>query len=350
MRYTKHRAFVLALAASLMLGAGTVARATECMTEYSWTCSTSGGVCKGNFNPTGETFSEVDLTFPYTGPFELFWVLRFGNLPKGVHKLRTGYAAQDKAAGNEQSAEIMEIRRRQATGCTEDPSQPFAFVQNLQNVWNGIEWESLPVTDYDLGVSGTTDICLRFTSLQTPPSPSSLSGDDEFILDSNTSGSPFQPAIVTTLDTNYTADSETIAKGTIVSGSYTSTRLSDDQYEVLKEGGTQHQLRHVWAITKIPAGSSQTIYVEGSRVFNLDGDNFDIRYKWVANGTACNPTGPSLATGIIIDSESETVESAAIGNSSGTLCVQIADTAGGGHDNEVKIDNIYVVTASPACP
>jgi len=318
----------------------THAAATECLTEYSWKCGDkSPNTCKGSFaGDQGcdvEAFNESNACPEEGQPepvHELWYVLRFSGLPKGAHSVRTTWAAQGMCTGGEES-ETMDLKLRAVNGCEENGM--FATFAILDEPYS-------EVTDFPTSESGTTDLCIAFESNEQ------ASIRNEFLM-GHASCHP-HPVMVTTLDTNYTADSATLGKGSVVSGGYASTRTSDDNYHVLKEGGTQHQLRYVYAITQIPPGSSQTLYVEGSRLANVDGDNFDIRYKWVANGTACNPTGPSLASGIIIDSETETVESASVGNSSGTLCVQVADTAGGGHDNEVYIDNIYVVTANPSCP
>jgi hypothetical protein len=344
MRFTRFRSLELALAALLMLCLVTVAGATECVKQYTWSCGIGGGICKGAFTPNAETFTETDTTFPYTGPFELYWVLRYGNLPKGTHKLRTSFEAQDVVVGNP-TGEILEVKKKQLNGCTES-TPGFDMFQSFQDEWLGY-WSGLTLADYDLGLSGKNDICLSFRSLQQPPDPG-FTGHEEFIMDGDTDPSEQVPAIVTTLDTNYTCDSEQTSPGIIFSGNCGNTHVCDNIREVLQEGGTNHRLFHVYEITDIPVGSSQTLKVEGYRSNNTDGDNFAILYKW--SSTACSTSGMYLPTGIAIDSAAEVNQSTTIGNSSGRLCVAVDDTAGGSVNDKVNIDCIYVETANPVCP
>ncbi|HEU5181014.1 MAG TPA: hypothetical protein VFW45_09485 [Candidatus Polarisedimenticolia bacterium] len=244
--------------------------------------------------------------------------------------VRTSYSSQDPCIGNN-FGEAVTIKKRQANGC--DETGAYVSVQTLDENCCSSE------ADYDLNASGTTDICLGFLSTQT------YSGQDEFYM---FHGSTSAPAIVTTLDTKYPPDGEQTNPGIIFSGNYNNLKECDNVREVLQEGGTNHRLFHVYEITNIPAGSSQTLKVEGYRPTNTDGDNFAILYKW--SSTPCTTTGLYPPSGITIDSAAEVQQTATIGNSSGRLCVAVDDTAGGSNNDKVYIDCLYVETANPVCP
>ncbi|HEU5181013.1 MAG TPA: hypothetical protein VFW45_09480 [Candidatus Polarisedimenticolia bacterium] len=318
----------LAIAGLMTLSAG----ATECVKQFSWKCADkSPNSCKGIFHGGGaaETFTESG-NCNSAPPHELWQVLRFTGLPKGTHKVRTSYSSEDPCIGSS-FGESITIKKRQASGC--DETGTYVNVQTVDDSCCASE------ADYDLSASGTTDICLGFLSNQA------YSGQDEFYM---FNGAISAPAIVTTLDTEYFADSEQTSPGAIFSGNYTNTYISDNVREILQEGGINHQLFHVYEILQIPTGASQTLKVEGYRSNNTDGDNFAILYKWSA--TPCTTTGPYTPTGISIDSAAEVTRSAAIGNLSGRLCIAVDDTAGGSVNDKVNIDRIWVETASPVCP
>jgi hypothetical protein len=149
-----------------------------------------------------------------------------------------------------------------------------------------------------------------------------------------------------TLKNTFVAGSEYTNTGIVYSGNYTKTWSSDNQREVLREGGSHHRLLHMYQFTGIPAGASQRLYVEGSRPNNDDGDNFKILFRWDTNCTG----GRFQNSGITIDSASESIQSATLGNSSGSLCVVVDDSTSGGMDDYVYIDHVYVETVDPVCP
>ena len=330
----------LATASLIASGAG----AAECVKEYTWKCADKNpNSCKGTFHAgSAETFTESNACPTNGAPHELWQVLRFSGLPKGTHKVRTSYASQDVCIGDS-FGETVQIRARQAAGC--DETGLFQSIQTLDDSCCSTE------ADYNLGMSGTTDICLGFESSKAyagdpPPCSPNCYGQDEFYM---FHGSISAPAIVTTLDTLYPPDGETTNPGTIFSGNYTKLKDCDNDYEVLQEGGTNHRLFHVYTIEKVPAGSSQTLKVEGYRPNNSDGDNFAILYQWTTAAT-CPTSGPYQTSGITINSASETTYSANVGNSSGRLCVAVDDTTGGSNNDKVYIDCLYVEVANPACP
>jgi len=317
------------------------AAATECVSEYTWKCADKpGNTCKGYFNGVpgyqGESFQESnpDSQCPSQFPpaHELWQVLRFSNLPKGAHKVRTSFSSQDVCGDD--GAEVVNLKRRQANGCQETGA--FQQVQALDPNCCFAE------ADYDLNLSGTTDICIGFQSTQ------SRVQRDEFVTAHTVVPGHLHPALVTTLDTIYTADREVTSPGLIFSGNYTNTRTSDDVREVLKEGGTGHRLMHVYEIQKIPAASSYTLKVEGSRPNNSDGDDFQILYKW--SSQPCVTTGLYQTTAITINSATESVYTTAINGSTGNLCIGVDDTAQGANDDTVSIDHVYVEITDPVCP
>ena len=100
------------------------------------------------------------------------------------------------------------------------------------------------------------------------------------------------PALVTTPDTNYFADTEaTSSWGLITSGNYQNTWGSENTRETIRESGTGNKVKFAYELRRIPSGSAQTLYVEG---FSVPGESeqgdFEIRYKWNTNGAACSAT------------------------------------------------------------
>lgn len=234
-------------------------------------------------------------------------------------------------AGTE--TEVLQILKRVVNGCDES---------GLYQVVTELGPEGASETDYSLGVSsGYTDICLAFESQETSEFR------DEFYISHGSGHS--HPIVVTTLDTLYYADSEATGEGS-KSGTYQNTLTSDNVREQLTEGGTNHRLFHVYQINRVPAGSSQTLKVEGYRPNNADGDNFQILFKWIANGSNCPTSGMFQGSGITINSSTESVYSASVGSSSGTLCVAVDDTTGGTNNDSVYIDHLYVEVTNPSCP
>jgi hypothetical protein len=158
----------------------------------------------------------------------------------------------------------------------------------------------------------------------------------------------WHPVVVTTWpDATATAGADfTTNPGSIDAGSYTDTWTWNYTREVLKEGGAQHRLWHVWRFTDLPAGTSHTLYVRGYRPDNLDDDDFKVLYKW---STTC--TGLFQQTGLTINMPSgdEQLLSTTFGtgSSSGSLCVAIDDSADGSNDDTVHIDQLYVLTTCP---
>jgi hypothetical protein len=192
------------------------------------------------------------------------------------------------------------------------------------------------ITDYDLQTYGTTDICIKIVSDELSPYR------DEFIVDHAVSGHQ-TPAIVTY---DWTAVGEATGKGAIIGGSYLNTTVSDDSRETLQEGGSSHQLFHVYTIDNIQGNFNKTLIVEGYRQNNTDGDNFQVFYKWTT-GT-CPTSGLFASSGITINSSTEQTYTATIGNNTGRLCVAVGDTAGGSNNDTVKID--YLAVQHGTCP
>ncbi len=75
--------------------------------------------------------------------------------------------------------------------------------------------------------------------------------------------------------------------GTIVSGSYLQTQVSDDSREVLQEAllNGVSRLDHVWRFEGVPCRTNLTLRLEGQRPANSDGDNFKFYWSETPNGT-----------------------------------------------------------------
>ena len=312
--------------------------AVTCETEYTWKCADKQpNQCLGYFHGVHgagaiESFQEPnpDLQCGDQQPgHSLRQILRFENLPSfGAHKLKMSYASQN-VCGAAEETEVMRVSKRVVDGC--EDTGPFQQVVDV-----GPEGSS--ETEYALGVSGTTqDICLEFKS------PETNVYRDEFYTFHQADHA--HPIIVT--DADYEASSEATGVGSVVSGSYQSTFVSDNVREQLREGGIQHRLLHVYTIKQVPSTTPQTLRVEGYRPNNLDGDNFAILYQWISSGS-CPTSGPYQTSGIVINSGTETAYSANVGNSSGILCVAVDDTTGGSHNDSVYIDRLYLDVGT--CP
>ena len=334
---TKHKVWICALAIAALIC--TYAVATECVHTPAWDCGDKNpNACKGSYHGPGpgETFTESNAC-PHNGaPHELLQVFRYSNLPKGTHYVRTSYADQDVCVGNP-NGEIVQISKREANGCEE--TGIFQVMQSLDSSCCS------STADYNMGTTWNSDVCIAYSSARNydgsaPPCSPNCFGQDEFYMD---------PEFLTVLDTNYFGDSEQTNPGFIFSGGLTDTYVSDNTREVLQESGTNHRLFHVYTIEKVPAGSSQTLKVEGYRPSNSDGDNFAILYQWTTSAT-CPTSGPYQTSGIVINSGTESTYSANVGNASGRLCVAVDDNTGGSNNDKVYIDKIWVEVASPVCP
>jgi hypothetical protein len=294
--------------------------AEECVTHYSWKCDDdSNNDCKGFFSEgTQFVYTETE-----SSPHELWYVLRFSPPAVGSHYLRMSgisHSFQGLSTTEEFQAFI-----RQAAGCTED-----GFYQSVttfdDNCCSG-------VSDYSLGTTSTTDICIGMESSQQD------SNRDELQVD-HASGH-YHPVIATPFANDNWPDSESTSQGTVNAGSLAEvTRCSPGQYEHFQESGPQHRLWHAWTITGVPSGSGQTLHVRGSRASD-ESESFNILYKW---SSSCSGTSGFSATGISINSDTDADYQASLSNSSGTLCVVLDDASGGSLNDLVAIDHVYVVT------
>ena len=333
----KHKVWICALAIAALIG--TYAVATECVHTPAWDCSDKNpNTCEGTYLGTGaETFIESNSCPNNGAPHKLWQVFRFTNLPKGTHYVRTSFAEEDNCIGDS-FGEIGRILKREANGCEE--TGIFQVMQSLDSTCCSA------TADYNMGTTWNSDICIAYDSARNydgsaPPCSPNCFGQDKFFMDG--------PEFLTVLDTNYFGDSEQTNPGFIFSGGLTDTYVSDNTREVLQEGGTNHRLFHVYQIEKIPAGSSQTLKVEGNRPSNADGDDFTILFKWTTSAT-CPTTGPYQSCGVSINSASDSTYTCNVGSSSGRLCVAIDDSAGGSNNDKVNIDKVWVEVASPVCP
>ena len=138
--------------------------------------------------------------------------------------------------------------------------------------------------------------------------------------------------------------------GTIVQGSYASTRFSDDVVEVLQEGlvGGQSRLTHIWRIDVVPLfGASYALNVEGHRQTNTEGDNFQFSFaEPLPDG---KPGAFQVIPGAVIKSLFEPQGGMSYpftpSGLSGTLFIRIEDTNPSGLIRDtVEIDRIAVET------
>jgi len=321
----KNALMVLIVACAIMLPVAALAD-SECISTYTWKCEDkAGNNCVGGFSPeTGYVYTEDESVL------DLWYVLRFENLPPGAHKLRVGGNAQYYSNPGD-TDEVFNFWKKQRNGCDGDD----AFYQWVADFTvDG----PVTVTDYALGYSGTTDICIGAASSDEN------SDRDEFLISMEYAGL-YAPVIVTTVPatTEPVTSDFTTGPGSIAAGDHTDTESSNDAWEVFTEGGSQHQLWHVWKFLDVPSGTSHRLVVEGYRPSNSDDDDFNLLYKW---SSTC--TGVFQQTGLTINMESgdEQAMSTTIGpgSNSGTLCIAIDDSAGGSANDTVLIDHLYVVT------
>ncbi len=130
---------------------------------------------------------------------------------------------------------------------------------------------------------------------------------------------------------------------TIVSGSYLSTRVSDNVYEVLKEvDDGVSVLEHVWRFDNVPLGSCLTLNIEGHRPTNPENDNFKFSWSQTLNGPYTD------IPNAVIDKNFEPVGGInypfAWTGTSGTIYIKISDTQRntGWSLDTVKIDRLEI--------
>jgi len=328
-------AFISVLFVSAVLP--TVASAI-CEDEYAWKCDDKvGNSCVGYFagvlgagpvEAFQESVPDADCENQQQG-HSLSYVLRYSGFPAGAHYLRMSFGSQN-VCGAATETEGVTISKRVAGNC--DDTGLFVVIATLGP-------SGAALADYDLNDSGTTDICIRIASRNLSPYR------DEFLIDDGLGDSQYghnHPILVTK---DFYASAEVTNPGS-KSGTYVNTQVSDNSRETLTEGGTSHNLMHVYTIDNIPAGNL-TLTVEGSRPSNSDGDDFKIVYKTTAG--SCTTTGLFQQSGITINSSTEQTYTATINNFlGGRLCVGVDDSTGGSNNDTVSID--YVAVANNSCP
>lgn len=336
MRIGRLGAFISVLLVSAVLPA--VASAI-CLEEYDWQCADrAGNTCVGYFagvhgagpvEAFQESVPDAQCGNQQTG-HSLTWVLRYSGLTAGEHYLRMSYGSQN-VCGSATDTEALAIYKKVATNC-DDTSTGWTLVMTIGTAGHAL-------ADYDLGESGATDICIKLVSQEVSPYR------DEFLIDDGQGDAQEghnHPMIVTK---DFYASAEVTNPGS-KSGTYVNTQVSDNSREILTEGGSSHNLMHVYTIDNIPAGNL-TLTVEGSRPSNSDGDDFKIVYKTTAG--SCTTSGVFQQSGITINSSAEQTYTATInGFLGGRLCVGIDDSTGGSNNDTVSID--YVAVANSSCP
>lgn len=305
--------------------------ADECVTHYSETFNFCGLF---HDNCDGETWTEDSV-----GCLKHF--LRFESLPLyGAHKLRMGVLLQDLAMGSP-TPETVDFTAKQQSGCDGTGAYSGVVTCGEDDCWQ--------LTDYNLGFSGTTDICIGIESNNLNPiGCGGECGRDEVLPEHGVGGCHYHPVIVTTLpdDTETLADADCLTNpGSILSGSYLSTQTSDNVRETLKEASVpvgKSKLLHVWRFSNVPAGSSHELLIEGKRANNPDNDNFQFGF----NAQSCGPLFQTIPFAVI-NSATETSANYAFGSGSlnGTIYIAVWDTvAAGSHRATVDIDKIAIRT------
>lgn len=131
--------------------------------------------------------------------------------------------------------------------------------------------------------------------------------------------------------------------GTIISGSYISTQVSDDGREVLREGlqNNKSKLTHIWRFDGVPAGI-HTLRFEAQRPDNAEGDNF--QFAWSTDGSSfTNISGALVST----PTETSGGLTASMGSTSslGSIYIRIQDTKPNGSVlDTVEIDYLVIET------
>jgi hypothetical protein len=136
-----------------------------------------------------------------------------------------------------------------------------------------------------------------------------------------------------------TAKSDIIVSGTITSGSYASTVVSDNSYEAIREirqGTTstgRSLLEHKWTIN-VTGGSAVSFHVEAYRTANSEGDNFVFAYS------TDNVTYTNLLT-VTKTADNNTLQSATLPSTlSGTVYIRVQDTDR--TKGRTSLDTIYI--------
>ena len=140
---------------------------------------------------------------------------------------------------------------------------------------------------------------------------------------------------------------ESLATGTLTSGSHLSTHAQDDVYEVLTEtsnGGKptnrRSRLSHTWTFDVAP-GSAYTLFVDAHHSGNLEGDDF--RFSYSRDNASFVP-----ALTVTKTSDDDSLQSYAFGEDvAGTLYVRVEDTdrtQGNGTKDSLYVDELYVHT------
>ena len=136
-----------------------------------------------------------------------------------------------------------------------------------------------------------------------------------------------------------TPNSDIIISGTITSGSYASTVVSDNSYEAIREirqGNTstgKSLLEHKWTIN-VTGGSDVSFHVEAYRTANTEGDNFVFAYS------TDNVTYTNLLT-VTKTADDNILQSATLPSSlSGTVYIRVQDTDR--TKGRTSLDTIYI--------
>jgi len=136
-----------------------------------------------------------------------------------------------------------------------------------------------------------------------------------------------------------TANSDIIVSGTITSGSYASTVVSDNAYEAIREirqgnaSSGKSLLEHKWTVN-VTGGSDVSFHVEAYRTANSEGDNFVFAYS------TDNVTYTNLLT-VTKTADDGTLQSAALPSSlSGTVYIRVQDTDR--TKGRTSLDTIYI--------
>jgi hypothetical protein len=142
------------------------------------------------------------------------------------------------------------------------------------------------------------------------------------------------------------ADQQTLA-GSIVSGSFVQTQLSENSHEVLQTArvGSLTRLIHTWRFDNVPVGSHRLV-VEAFRPNNPNGDNF--QFSWSTDNVSF-----TTIPGAIVNSSTESRIESAFGSASTgrTLYVRVTNTVTAGAKNRtVNIDLLTIATAGPSGP
>lgn len=319
---------ILSILPILIVGAAPV-RADECVTHYTTTFPFCG-IFQGS-----SCHSEL-WTEDTSGCLKHF--LRFENLPpRGTHRLRMGLTLQDLFLGSP-TPETVDFTAYQQTGC--DGTGTGSLIVTCDE--NGCQ----PVTDYALGMSGSTDICVGIESNNLNPvqgTPPDQTGREEVLMEDNgdTSTCAFRPVIVTDpVEEALAASDYCTSPGTIVSGtSYVNTQTSNDVRENLREAlvNNKAKLKHIWRFDNVPAGSSHELLIEGYRPNSPGGDNFEFGFS--QSVTTCSSPF-QIITNAVISSPTESSTNYPFGDGAmnGTIYIGVWDTV----PTDTSQTNLYI--------